>query len=342
MIDLSIVRDWLQRVFPHYKDSPEKRTFKVTMLIVVGMVLVMALIGLLTFWLAVQGAEEVLVPNLAGKQIVTALLEMQEKELYAKIQVRYSSEVERGLIIEQKPPAGSIVKAGRRVALVVSRGPVIDRVENYVGQKIGDVRNHLQTLFASFRALLKIKEPVMLQYDPSPAGTIIAQKPLAGTELSGETYLELVVSKGPKEAQVKIGNLVGQDFQAVMSSLSSSALPFIFSVRKAAGAEKPGVIVSQSIEPDSEVPPGMVIQLLMTRPEGLPAGKVFGLFEYALPSFPILVDVRLDAVLPESTTTLLAMQHPGGPIVIPYIVDKNSELVLYLFNKEEMRQNAGS
>ena len=88
------------------------------------------------FFLSVKGKEEVMVPNVVGKELSAALLEMQVKELYPKLQLKYSNFVDdKGTVLEQSPPAGSIVKAGRRINLVVSRGAVIDTVKDYVGQK---------------------------------------------------------------------------------------------------------------------------------------------------------------------------------------------------------------
>ena len=66
------------------------------------------------------------------------------------------------------------------------------------------------------------------------------------------------------------------------------------------------------------------------------------MFEYTLPAYPIMVDVSLDAVSPEGSSTLLAMKHPGGPIAIPYIVDARTELVFYVLDKEELRQAASA
>ena len=65
------------------------------------------------------------------------------------------------------------------------------------------------------------------------------------------------------------------------------------------------------------------------------------MFEYVLPDYPIMVDVTLDSISEEGNTTVLAMKHPGGPISIPYIVDEDSELILYIFDQEEIRQQAG-
>jgi beta-lactam-binding protein with PASTA domain len=334
-------RSWSRRLLPHQKDSPERRNFKIVVLLIIATVVLMVVIGFATFWLSIRGAEEVLVPDVEQKELITGLIELQEKELYPKVQVRYSSDYKKGTIIEQKPGAGSIVKAGRRVVLVVSRGPVIDRVEDYVGQKLEDVRIHLKTLFASYRALLKVREPVLYVFDDSPVGTILAQKPEPDTLLEGVTDLELVVSRGPKGELITVGEFVDMSFQDAIAQLAAGNIPFVFTMRKVQGDEEPGYVMSQSPEPESEVPYGTVVQLVMTRPDPLPEGTVFGMFVYVLPDYPIMVDVSLDSISLENSTTLLSMKHPGGPISIPYIVEEKSELVLYIFDKEEIRQQAG-
>jgi len=341
-IDRSKVAAWVDRVVPHHEDPPEKRIFKLIVLLIVGMFVLMLFIGLLTFLLSLRGTGEVLVPNVQSKDLISAMIELQEKDLYARVQVRYSTDYEKGLVLEQKPAAGSSVRVGRKITLVVSRGPVIDRVEDYVGQKLEDLRVHLQSLFSTSKALLRIKEPVSYVFDESPAGTILAQNPPAGKPLEGVAELELVVSRGPKGEMITVEDYLKLSFQDAMAELASANIPFIFTVRKPRANEKSGVVVSQTPEPKSAVPYGSVVQLVMTRPSGIPPGKVFGVFEYTLPAYPIMVDISLDAISKSDSSTILAMKHPGGPISIPYIVDEKSELVFNVFDKEEMRQPASS
>jgi beta-lactam-binding protein with PASTA domain len=332
----------LTRVLPSPHDSPEDRNLKVTVYLFIGVVLLMLLIGLFTFTIFFRGHEETLVPNVLQKDLISALVDLQEKDLNPRIQVRFSSEAAQGVIMEQKPVPGTVVKAGRRVNLVVSKGPVIDRVGNYVNQKLEDVKSQLLTVFASYRALLKIKEPVMYTFSTAPAGTILAQKPEPGTELTGLTFLELVVSRGPKGEAAEAGNYVGRSFEDVLAQLSALNLPFTFTVRGAQGTEGRGVVVSQSPEPGSEMTGGAVLQLVMTRPGALNPGEVFGLFEYVLPDYPIMVDLRLEAVTPAERRVVYTMKHAGGPVSIPYRVPGDAELVLYIFDREEIRRPAVS
>jgi hypothetical protein len=78
----------------------------------------------------------------------------------------------------------------------------------------------------------------------------------------------------------------------------------------------------------------------MTRPERLPSDKIFGVFDYVLPDYPIMIDIRLESVSSDERIELFSMKHPGGPLSIPYVVNENSEMVLYIFDREEIRKQA--
>ena len=146
------------------------KTFVAT---VIAAVLVMLFFALVVFFLNLKGPEEVMVPEVKGKELTEALLEMQKKELYPKITLRYSEVPgDKGTILDQSPSAGSIVKGYSRVSLVVSRGVIVDHVENYVGQNFDELKMNLQTLFAgSANPLIVLAEPAY-KPDLSAAGTL--------------------------------------------------------------------------------------------------------------------------------------------------------------------------
>ena len=135
----------------------------------------MFLAALAAFFISVKSPERVMVPDVTGKDLADALQEMQAKELYPKIRLRYSkSPEEKGSVLEQSPSGGTIVKAGERINLTVSQGVVLDRVENYVGMKIDDVRAQLQTLFASSSVqMIKLPDVPIYKEDAAEAGTIL-------------------------------------------------------------------------------------------------------------------------------------------------------------------------
>jgi beta-lactam-binding protein with PASTA domain len=335
-------RDGLRRAMPNDRDTPEVRSLKLTVFLFVGIIGLMILIGALTFALAVRGQEQTLVPNVTGKDLVTALVEMQEKELYPRVQVQFSSETAKNIVMAQSPSPGTLVKAGRRITLRVSKGPVLQEIEDYVGRNLDEVRSYLQTLYASHSPNLVIGEPVYRTEKGAAPGTILAQAPEPGTQITGLTTLSFVVARGEGELAAEVGEYVGLSFSEAIARLVKDDLPFFFSVKKADAGQAAGAVVSQEPAPGSRISLGSAIQLVMTPPENPGKGKIFGLFRYLLPDYPILVDIRLDVIAETGRLTILSARHAGGPIAVPYIVPEGSDLVLTVLDKEEVSVQASS
>lgn len=338
--------DWTvtfaRRVLPNAEDSPETRSLKLTIFLFVGIIGLMLVIGGITFSIAVRGQDETLVPNLEGKDVLDALMDLQSKELYPDIQVQYSTSYDRNIVISQRPAPGTLVKAGKIVTLRVSRGPVIDKVENYVGMTLDDVKIHLQTLFATHTPNLIIKEPILYRFENgTPPGKVLAQSPSPGTPITGLTYLELVVSQDQTgETILSVGDYVGKNFQEAIADLTKSNIPFIFTVQKSGAGKSPGSVIAQNPGPGEKIGYDQVVQLTMAAPGDVGKGNVFGLFQYSLPQEPIAVDISLDIVSGSDRKNVLAMKHPGGPLAVPYIVPDGSDIVLTVLDQEVTRQKA--
>ena len=183
--------------FKNYTDSIQGGGKHLVITVIVTFI-VMIIVCLSAFFLTVQGAEKVMVPNVTGKKLPSALLEMQAKELYPRIQLKYSDTPgDAGTILDQNPGAGAIVKAYQFVTLTVSRGIQIDEVEDYTGKNLDTVIERLEALYAGEEALVKIAPPAY-QKDASAPGTIIAQTPEAGTPIDSAEGIELqfIVSSG--------------------------------------------------------------------------------------------------------------------------------------------------
>src|SRR5208337_5240048 len=116
------VREFIHKVAPQPDDSPEIRNLKIYSFLFIGIIGLMIVIGTVTFSIAVRGQPETLVPNLQGRDVLDALMDLQGKELYADVQVQYSSDTEKGTVLSQRPAPGTLVKAGKRVILRVSKG----------------------------------------------------------------------------------------------------------------------------------------------------------------------------------------------------------------------------
>jgi eukaryotic-like serine/threonine-protein kinase len=335
-------REFILKIVPHEDDTPEIHSLKLYIFLFAGIIGLMLVIGGITFGIAVRGQPETLVPNVQGRDVLDALMDLQNKELYPDVQVQYSSEIDKGVVISQRPAAGTLVKVGKRVTLRVSRGPIIDKVENYVGMTLDDVKIHLQTLFSTHSPNLLIKEPILYRYEKgTQPGRVLAQSPSPGTKITGLTYMELVVSQDQgAESTITVGDYVGKSFTEAISELTRDNVPFTFTVQKAAKGADTGVVVAQNPAKGAQMALGQVVQLTMTGPKDVGKDNVFGLFKYTLPEQPIAVNVRLVIVSDSVPKEILSMKHPGGPLAVPYIVPEGSELVLYVLDQEVARDKA--
>lgn len=305
--------------------------------------LFMGVITMIAFFWFVKSPEEVLVPNVVNQSLEDALQEMQIKELYPKIQLRYSnSQAEKGLVLEQNPPAGSIVKAQRRIDLVVSRGAVLDRVGNYVGQKFDDVKIALQTLMLdSSIPLINLPDTPVYKANEAEAGTILEQEPAPDTALSSPVTLSLIVSSGPSDDTTKVPYIVGFSLNDTLLQMSRSKIIFNFTAAEPekADPEKPGVVISQRMPQNNEnIPVYTKTNCVISIPDTVIDGNTYGIFETKLPEYPYALKLSLDAIPQEGDAyNIVTFKHTGGNLTIPYAVPRFTTLVLSVQDKEISR-----
>ncbi len=335
----SAVDDTLSR---QDNDPREKQFFIRTLIIIGGAFLVMLFFFAAFFFLAVRGAEKTVVPNIVEKELIDALSALQERELYPRIQVKYTGDPrDKGLVLSQDPQPGLYVKAGRRVILTVSQGAVADSVEEYVGMNLRDVAGRLTAQYSTYEPLLIIREPVAYVRNESPAGTVISQYPEAGTQLSEPTDLVLVVSRGLDDTRIKLRDFKDYSAENAVRILAAIPQPFLFV--EDGGATAPGsrpIVVSQRPDVDSELGPEQKISLRYSKPELVPQGFRYGLFDYTMPEYPVPVVVELMVREPgKDDKIVFSMAHPGGRISYPYVAAIGSSYVLTVNGTEITRQD---
>ena len=323
--------------------------------------------ALAVFFFANKGYEQVLVPDVTGKSLTRALLEMQEKELYPKLQLRYSDlPGQAGQVLSQNPRAGSIVKAGRRVTLVVSRGVIIDHIGNYVGTNLDALKNKLDALYGGVETpQITIANPVF-KMDAAPIGTILEQEPPEGTPITQPVELQLIVSSGPTPPRVSVQNYIGKTIAEILEGMGTTPLLFEFTSHVAKDGETPGTVVSQSEPENSQVGEYSKIALEFALPElntafsgdtivdadikGRTEDEVAGakkidsskltngIFSAKVSRYPLAVPVKLEAFPPEGASyTIASFNHIGGEITVPYAVPHGTTLALSVLDQEKER-----
>ena len=191
------------------EDKPKKKKNKTGLkktLIVIGAILAILLLGSVGFFLA-GGAgvtNEVEVPNIVGK--LTDDVKNQVEQLGLKLEVKStekSDELEN-TILEIDPKAGTKVKKGSVINAIVSAGE--EQIE------MPDLRTYERT---NIEKTLKAKNlnnyEITEEYsDEVEKGYLIKQSPDAGTKVSKNTEIKIIVSKGPETKFVDIVDVTGK------------------------------------------------------------------------------------------------------------------------------------
>jgi eukaryotic-like serine/threonine-protein kinase len=300
-----------------------------------AVIVLMIAAGLSAFLLSLRGAEQTMVPDVRGMELAQALVKLQEKELYTRVALRFTDDpMDRGKIVDQSPSPGAIVKAGRRVAITVSRGSVVDKVENFVGQDVNEAKIHLQTLYAGARPLLSVKEPPVYVFDKAPAGTILEQKPLPETEIAGPTRLELIVSRGPEKAQLRVPDLTGLTIDEALLQVEKTDLVGNFSMRAAGKSERSGAVVAQTPTAGSMIPANARVSVTLSAPRA-EKDQVAGIYKRDLPDYPYPLKVVLESRSPSGDSSrIVTVNHPGGAFTAPYVLPAGYVLVLSVLDRE--------
>lgn len=338
--DLNGIKEKLKDKFNSLDTKERLETLKkggksVFFVYVIALIL-MVVSCLIVFFLSVQGEEQVMVPNVQGKSLTAALLELQERELYPKIQMHYSEMPgDKGTILSQSPRAGSIVKAYRRIDLTVSRGEMITVLGDYVGKNIDEVRGTLDLLFSEEDSVLKVSAPVYKK-DSAKAGTIIAQYPPAETELYEPVKLQFIVSSGDKNEVVEVPEIKNMTVKQLLAVMNETKLVYDFTFKQDASAAEGGAITSVAKTEKSVDAFTRIDVELTARPSTAESESIQGILEVEVPEYPYPVPMRVDVqTLDGLSTTILSFNHPGKKVTVPYDVKKENTVVLYVMGEEK-------
>ncbi len=322
-------------------DDERSASFFRQSIYIIGIALFIMLFFFITaFFLAVRGAERTIVPNIISLELTEAMVMLQERELYPRLQLKYTGTPDdKGLIIDQNPEAGLYVKAGRRITVTVSKGAVIDNVENFVGKDLDEVRGRLTTLFSTYEPLLYIREPVTYVYNSAPEGIVLSQSPEAGTPLGEPQELILIISRGNNDRLLTLPGWIDWNSNDTLESMASLPFSFQFIPDNVPPVGSAPRVRRQYPVEGTKLKPGSMVTLYYSIPNYIPDNSQYGLFSYRLPEYPVPVLLNVFVLEPDKEERMFfSMPYVGGPISFPYVFPIGTVLYLKVNGEEIYRQ----
>ncbi|MEM9566385.1 MAG: PASTA domain-containing protein [Actinomycetota bacterium] len=157
-------------------------------------------------------------PFMVGRPAETVCLQLTALGLQCEQTLRFDERVPAGAVIATDPVEGQSFTEGQTIRLTVSRGPLVEAaVPQVAGLPENEARNALGE--AGFVAVTTRSEAS----DAVPTGQAIGTEPAAGTRLTIDQPVVLVLSAGPAP-RVTVPELLGLDQAAAEAALAAAQL----------------------------------------------------------------------------------------------------------------------
>lgn len=152
------------------------------------------------------------VPTVTAKKLDDAKTDIISAHLaVGAVSEAFSETVAAGVVISQNPGNTQPLRAGSKVALVVSKGPQPIPVPRVTNGTLAQAQASLKAV-----GLIGVEAPARVYSSTIAAGSVVSQSPADGTLVKGGT-VTLTLSKGPE--MVMVPNLVGKQVDQAVSTL---------------------------------------------------------------------------------------------------------------------------
>lgn len=209
--------------------------------------------------LLVRHGAEVEVPDLQGMEYAKAAQLLAEKGLeIASGGWRFDQDQPDSTVISQEPEPRMMIKRGRSVKVVISRGAEKLAVPYLAGLTVVRAVNLLD------RTGLTAASIDSLESDSVAYGCVIKSEPEPGVRLERGGGVMLTVSKGPTEGRMLMPDLIGKKLAEHQGQLVAQGL-VIGEVKYVPGQSlEPGTIVMQAPQPGFVVRRGDTVDLAVS------------------------------------------------------------------------------
>ena len=148
--------------------------------------------------LPVDGGAPTLVeiPDLTGSEQAQALNDLQSLGFIVGIENAADSSVPAGFVITTQPLANTVTNPDTLVTIIVSVGPEAFPIPYVVDLEVA------RGVYVIKESGFQVGQQLEINDDNIPRGFIISQNPIAGTKMSPDSTVDLVISAGPSLIEI--------------------------------------------------------------------------------------------------------------------------------------------
>ncbi len=232
-------------------------------------VLVAILLGALIGYLAARSSPTTDVPNVTGKQLEFAILQLERKGFDVGEEKFVERQAPRNEVLEQQPVAAppgdpaeeecsflTLFCSKPSVDLTISSGPGTSQVPATAGLSQQEAEEKLES--AGLEAEVERANSASVA-----EGSVIHSEPSAGSTVTNGSAVTIVVSRGPRLVRVPV--LVGTQRSAAVQRIRGSG--FSPAIAEEESGKPAGQVLSQSPDAGTELEPGATVSIVVSAGE---------------------------------------------------------------------------
>lgn len=266
------------------------------------------------------------VPDLKGRSIAAALDQLAPLSLgLRKSGVEFNASVPISSVLRQDPLAGTVVREGKTVRVIVSQGGQTVLAPAVVGLPL---RNAEMMLRQSQLALGEVSESYSLKQDK---GMVLSQDPKAEASVERDALVNLVVSGGAPPAGVALmPDFLRKTLDEAQSWAAGSGVKLEIKT-DATSLFPSGTVLTQSPNADTVLSPDAKVHLLVSGRKGAAPTVSAKTFKYELPQSGSESQVRIVVIDKYGERELFnGVRKPGTKIEVPVQETGGARVKIYM------------
>jgi serine/threonine-protein kinase len=290
----------------------------------------------LTLTYIIKSEDTVIVPDLVGKDVVSALELLTDLQLNTKVSgSEYSHQFPKNHVTFQEPEAGSEIKKDRDVRIMISKGTRNILMPNLVAlseqqarmimEENGISRGHLSRIFNQNIA----------------KNQIMAQVPAPGIMITRGASVDILVSMGDRAAELKMPDLSGLTLDEAVFRVEKNNLA-VGAIQSQFIKQKPrNIVIRQEPLAGYRVIENSPVHLVINRPPGKSTKgnlhlPLYGsLLQHDIKSGFLKREVRVELEYTNHTAEIFdEYVKPGKQLWI--LVPRDQDAAVFIFEDDEL------
>ena len=266
------------------------------------------------------------VPDLKGRSIAAALDQLAPLALgLRKGGVEFDASVPISSVLRQDPPAGTVVREGKTVRVIVSQGGQTVLAPSLTGLPL---RNAEMMLRQSQLSLGEVSEAYSLKFEK---GLVLTQDPKAEASVERDALVNLVVSGGPPAGSVALMPDFSRRNVEEAQTWAAGAGMKVEVKADPTSLFPNGTVLAQTPAADAVLSPDAKIHLTVSGRKGAAPTAAAKTFKYELPLTGSESQVRIVVVDKYGERELFnGLRKPGTKIEVPVQETGGARVKIYM------------